>query len=64
MGAIPEHRVQDDTHFTIAMECIERGLHVMVTKPAVKTLEEHRRKGLLLHHDTSPHIAKVHHTPN
>jgi len=24
------------------MECIERGLHVMVTKPAVKTLEEHR----------------------
>jgi D-galacturonate reductase len=24
------------------MECIQRGMHVMVTKPAVKTLEEHR----------------------
>jgi len=32
----------DDTHFAIAMECIQRGMHVMVTKPAVKTLEEHR----------------------
>ena len=32
----------DDTHFAIAMECIQRGMHVMVTKPAVKTLDEHR----------------------
>lgn len=32
----------DDTHFEIAMECIKRGMHVMVTKPAVKTLKEHR----------------------
>jgi D-galacturonate reductase len=31
----------DDTHFEIAMACIERGLHVMVTKPAVMTLEHH-----------------------
>jgi D-galacturonate reductase len=32
----------DDTHFEIALACIERGLHVMVTKPIVKTLEQHR----------------------
>lgn len=31
----------DDTHFDIAMACIEKGLHVMVTKPAVMTLEHH-----------------------
>lgn len=31
----------DDTHFTIAMACIERGLHVMVTKPIVQTLKDH-----------------------
>uniref|UniRef100_A0A7S1XWL6 Gfo/Idh/MocA-like oxidoreductase N-terminal domain-containing protein n=1 Tax=Phaeomonas parva TaxID=124430 RepID=A0A7S1XWL6_9STRA len=31
----------DDTHFTIAMECVRRGMHVLVTKPAVKTLAEH-----------------------
>jgi len=31
----------DDTHFEIAMACIERGLHVMITKPPVKKLEEH-----------------------
>lgn len=32
----------DDTHFDIAMECIRHGLHVLVTKPIVKSLEEHR----------------------
>merc|ERR1712087_283783 len=31
----------DDTHFDIAMACIERGMHVMITKPPVKKLEEH-----------------------
>jgi len=31
----------DDTHFEIAMAAVERGLHVMVTKPVVKTLAEH-----------------------
>jgi D-galacturonate reductase len=31
----------DDTHFEIAMACIKKGLHVLVTKPIVKTLEEH-----------------------
>ncbi len=32
----------DDTHCQIALDVIERGLHVLVTKPPVKTLEEHR----------------------
>lgn len=32
----------DDTHFDIALAAVERGLHVLVTKPAVKTLEQHQ----------------------
>jgi D-galacturonate reductase len=32
----------DDTHFGIALYAMERGLHVLVTKPAVKTLAHHR----------------------
>jgi len=32
----------DDTHFDIALECINRGMHVMVTKPIVQTLEHHQ----------------------
>ena len=31
----------DNTHCKIALAAIERGLHVLVTKPPVKTLEEH-----------------------
>lgn len=31
----------DDTHFDIAMDCIKKGMHVMVTKPIVQTLEHH-----------------------
>jgi D-galacturonate reductase len=45
----------DDTHFHIAMEAVDRGLHVLVAKPLVKTLEEHltladaaRRNGVLV----------------
>lgn len=45
----------DDTHFAIAMEAVDRGLHVLVAKPLVKTLEEHltladaaRRNGVLV----------------
>jgi D-galacturonate reductase len=45
----------DDTHFAIAMEAVDRGLHVLVAKPIVKTLEEHltmaaaaRRNGVLV----------------
>lgn len=32
----------DDTHYKIALACIEQGLHVMVTKPIVQTLEQHQ----------------------
>jgi D-galacturonate reductase len=45
----------DDTHFAIAMEAVDRGLHVLIAKPIVKTLEEHialaeaaRRSGVLV----------------
>lgn len=31
----------DDTHFKIALACVKAGLHVLVTKPIVKTLPEH-----------------------
>jgi len=31
----------DDTHFYIAMEAVRAGHHVLVTKPAVKTLQHH-----------------------
>jgi len=31
----------DDTHYDIARRCVERGMHVMVTKPIVQTLEHH-----------------------
>lgn len=33
----------DDTHFDIAMGCIQHGMHVMVTKPIVQTLEQHQK---------------------
>lgn len=33
----------DDTHFGIASAAINAGLHVLVAKPIVKTLEEHRQ---------------------
>ncbi|KAI2507450.1 oxidoreductase [Fragilaria crotonensis] len=32
----------DDTHFDIALECVNRGMHVMVTKPIVQTLEQQK----------------------
>ena len=31
----------DDTHFSIALDCVRAGMHVLVTKPVVKTLAEH-----------------------
>lgn len=31
----------DSTHFDIALYAIERGIHVLVTKPATQTLEHH-----------------------
>lgn len=32
----------DTTHYPIALYAIERKIHVMITKPAVKTLEHHQ----------------------
>nr|KAJ3420722.1 hypothetical protein HK105_005332 [Polyrhizophydium stewartii] len=32
----------DDTHFEIALHAIRRGLHVLIAKPAVQTLEHHQ----------------------
>ena len=31
----------DDTHLAIAKTCLTRGMHVLITKPPVKTLSEH-----------------------
>ena len=31
----------DDTHMAIAEACLAHGMHVMITKPPVKTLKEH-----------------------
>ena len=31
----------DDTHFRIGMEAVGRGLHVLIAKPIVKTLQQH-----------------------
>lgn len=45
----------DDTHFDIALAAIERGLHVLVTKPAVKTLEQHQ----ILHQAAQAHGVLV-----
>lgn len=45
----------DDTHFDIALACIRRGLHVMITKPAVKTLEHHK----ILHEEALKHNVLV-----
>lgn len=33
----------DDSHYAIASACIKAGLHVLVAKPLVKTLEHHRQ---------------------
>lgn len=45
----------DDQHFSMAMAAVERGLHVLIAKPLVKTLAEHlelaeaaREKGVLV----------------
>jgi hypothetical protein len=33
----------DDSHFSLAAACINAGLHVLVAKPIVKTLSEHKQ---------------------
>jgi D-galacturonate reductase len=37
----------DDTHYTIAKCCIDRGMHVMITKPIVQHLDHHRHLSLM-----------------
>ncbi len=32
----------DDSHFQIAMDAIQQGCHVLIAKPIVKTIDEHR----------------------
>ncbi len=41
-GDIASIFTPDDTHFEIAMATLERGLHLLCTKPLVKTLKEHK----------------------
>ncbi|MDY0401894.1 Gfo/Idh/MocA family oxidoreductase [Sulfurovum sp.] len=60
LGKMPEGScvmvfTPDDTHFEIAREALEAGMHVLVAKPLVKTTAEHlalqklaKEKGLLL----------------
>jgi hypothetical protein len=45
----------DDTHFDISMAAITRGLHVMVTKPPVHTIEQH----IALHQAAKEHNVLV-----
>lgn len=33
----------DDTHFSIAKDCLNAGLHTLVAKPLVKTTDEHKQ---------------------
>lgn len=40
-GALAVIFTPDDTHFSIACDCIAAGVHVLIAKPAVKTLAEH-----------------------
>eukprot|EP01137_Pigoraptor_chileana_P023019 Opistho-2@88671 len=39
----------DDTHYEIAKYAIEKGIHVLLTKPPVKTLREHNELVQLAH---------------
>ena len=40
-GSVVTIFTPDDTHFAIAMACLEAGLHVLCAKPVVKKLEDH-----------------------
>jgi D-galacturonate reductase len=42
-GSVVTIFTPDDTHFSIAMDVVTRGHHVLVTKPVVKTLKEHTK---------------------
>jgi D-galacturonate reductase len=40
-GSVVTVFTPDDTHFSICMDAIQKGHHVLVTKPAVMTLQDH-----------------------
>jgi D-galacturonate reductase len=50
----------DDTHHDIAMAAVRRGMHVMVTKPIVQTLEQHRSLSLEARERGVLVVAEVH----
>lgn len=41
-GDIASVFTPDDCHYEITYETLKKGIHVMVTKPIVKTLKEHK----------------------
>jgi len=41
-GDIASIFTPDDTHFKIAKAVLSKGIHLMITKPVVKTLKEHQ----------------------
>ena len=50
----------DDTHFEIAEACLEKGMHVMITKPPVKTLQEHAKLAQLAKDKGVVCVVEVH----
>ncbi|KAJ4327588.1 hypothetical protein N0V84_001977 [Fusarium piperis] len=50
----------DPTHYPIARYAIERGIHVMITKPAVKILEQHQEL-VELAHEKGVYVYVEHH---
>jgi D-galacturonate reductase len=56
----------DDTHAEIALEAIHARLHVLIAKPAVKTLNEHlglidaaRERGVLVRSALDAHACAI-----
>lgn len=50
----------DDTHFEIARDAIEAGMHILVAKPLVKTVKEHQILQTLSHEHRSLLMLEVH----
>jgi len=50
----------DDTHYEMAKEALQRGFHVLVTKPAVKKLKEHKELVQLAKEKNSLITIEVH----
>ncbi|CAK9071827.1 scyllo-inositol 2-dehydrogenase (NAD(+)) [Durusdinium trenchii] len=50
----------DDTHFEITKEAVSRGMHVLTTKPLVKTLAEHQELSRLARENNVLVMCEVH----